>query len=114
MIEEFRTIWHGCHALSKADFGRGASARIARWSLERAEAVLKYAARSSIRIAAPDSDTVTPHERSLEAVAQNLAQGDREQARLHAQWLVRPQAVEQLLRALDPIATGPAKLIRAA
>ncbi|NVD44184.1 hypothetical protein HUV48_04010 [Altererythrobacter sp. HHU K3-1] len=114
MIEEFRTIWHGCHAHSHSEFGRGASAQIAKWSLERAESVLKYAARGPVRIAPPESEAVTPHERSLEAVARNLAQGDRSQARLHAQWLVRPQAVEQLLRALDPIATGPAKLIRAA
>ncbi|MXO85682.1 hypothetical protein GRI38_06515 [Altererythrobacter aurantiacus] len=114
MIENFRTVWHGCHANDDATFGRGASARVAKWSLERAEAVLRYAGRAPVQVAEPGSADVTAHERSLEAVVIDLARGDRPLARLHAQWLVKPQAIEHLLRALEPVAAGPACLVRAA
>jgi hypothetical protein len=122
MITQFRTVWHeaifaaaqaqagGCIADRSGGFGRGASGKVARWSLERAADILATSGRARLRVGDADGEAPTPHERSLELVVDRLGSGDREGARQHAQWLVKPAALEALLRALEPIATGPARL----
>ena len=114
MIEEFRKTWHGCAAEAELPATRGPAARVARWSLDRTENILRFFARTPLNISHAGVGTLTAHERSLEAIATSIAKGDRETARAYAQWLVKPAAIERLLRALEPVSTGPAKLVRVA
>ena len=114
MIEEFRKTWHGSAAEVELAASRGPAARVARWSLDRTENILRFFARAPLNIAPAGADTLTAHERSLEAIATSIAKGDRESAKAYAQWLVKPSAIERLLRALEPVSTGPAKLVRVA
>jgi hypothetical protein len=111
MIEQFRQVWAPCEGQSsgvEAFPGRGSAAKVARWALERTADILACWGRTQLRIAAPASTQLTPHERSLHLVVKALAQGDAESARNHASWLVRPAGIAPLLRALQPVACGPA------
>lgn len=120
MIEQFRTVWNdNCGRACGMGDGQPSIAprsagRVARWALERAAAILEVSGRTRLRVAENLEATPTPHERSLAIIAEALANGDRAAARAHAQWLVRPEAIEHFLRALEPIASGPARLVEAA
>lgn len=112
MIEQFRQVWslgEGNSPHSEPWPGRGSAAKIGRWALERAAEILSSCGRTQLRIAPPATKDLTPHERSLHLVVMALAQGDAETARHHASWLVRPVGVNPLLRALQPVACGPAQ-----
>lgn len=114
MIEQFRQVWSPC-ADNSADFdawlGRGSAVKVGRWALERAAEILTNCGRTQLRIAPPATTELTPHERSLHLVVMALAKGDTETARHHASWLVRPSGVSPLLRALQPLAQGPARQV---
>jgi len=117
MIQQFRQIWHdergesACHGDSAdPEYGCRSAGKVARWSLMRAAEILRQNGRGSLRIAAQGDSGITPHERSLAIVHQSLASGDRESARRHGEWLVHPRALDAFLRALDPVASGPARL----
>lgn len=131
MIEQFRYIWNtqgslGCDAAlsdptpqapaPSADrrFGPRSAGNVARWALSRAADILERAGRTRLRIAQSDKAPLTPHERSLQIIAEALAAGDEDTARSHAQWLVKPGALDAFLRALKPVTSGPAKLVAAA
>lgn len=114
MIEQFRQVWSpsdGNSASVDAWPGRGSAAKVGRWALERAAAILTSFGRTQLRISPPASKSLTPHERSLHLVVLALARGDAETARHHASWLVRPAGVNPLLRALQPVARGPAQRV---
>lgn len=112
MIEQFRQVWSQGEGNS-LNFepwpGRGSAAKVGRWALERAAVILTSWGRTQLRIAPPASKELTPHERSLRLIVEALAQGDAETARSHASWLVRHAGVPHLLRALQPLACGPAQ-----
>lgn len=118
MISEFRSVWHGCRvgcdSRDAEGFGPRGAGKVARWALERAAAILEVSGRTRLRIAEDENADLTPHERSLDLIARSLAEGDVETARAHAQWLVKPNAIHPFLRALEPVTTGPARLVRAA
>ncbi|MDG6078557.1 hypothetical protein E3U23_05035 [Erythrobacter litoralis] len=114
MIEEFRRAWHGCAAEVQLDCVRGSAASVARWSLDRTQSILRYFSRAPLQVAEVGEHSPTPHEQSLQHIAACLAKGNRDLARAHAQWLVKPVAIERLLRALEPVSTGPAKLVKVA
>lgn len=112
MIEQFRQVWfpgEGNSLYGEAWPGRGSAAKVGRWALERAAGILTSWGRTQLRIAPPASKELTPHERSLHLIVVALTQGDAETARNHASWLVRPAGINPLLRALQPIARGPAR-----
>jgi hypothetical protein len=121
MIKEFRQVWNeGCSG-SCADatddavpLGPRSAGRVARWSLERAASILQMAGRTRLRIAQEPDAELTPHERSLYLISTALAKGDTDTASAHAQWLVRPGAINAFLRALEPVTRGPARLVEAA
>ena len=113
MIDEFRTIWHAADdCAAEATVAPRAAGKVAAWSLERSARILKAGARTTINIGhGSDGRVATPHERSLQAVADSLARNNHQTARAYAQWLVRRDYVDALLRALEPVATGPARLV---
>ncbi len=124
MIDQFRAVWNGqCQKCQNpeqdndadsAGFPPRSQGRVARWALERAAAILQVSGRTQLRIAENSSTSLTPHERSLDLIARSLAEGDRDTAQAHAQWLVKPEAIRPFLRALEPVTHGPARLVRAA
>lgn len=114
MIEQFRQVWSPaeCNSSFAAVWGgRGSAGKVGRWALERAAEILTSCGRTQLRIAPPSSKELTPHERSLHLVVMALAKGDTETARHHASWLVRPAGINPLLRALQPLAQGPARQV---
>ncbi|MGB3711165.1 MAG: hypothetical protein WA985_05705 [Erythrobacter sp.] len=123
MIEQFRVVWNGqCQKCRNPEqdnepdgaFPPRSEGRVARWALERAAAILQVSGRTRLRIADTPDAPFTPHEHSLDLVANALAEGDAATARAHAQWLVKPEAIRPFLRALEPVTQGPARLVRAA
>lgn len=116
MISQFRAVWHneaGELAIDRScdralAFGPRSAGKVARWSMERAAAILRCHGRGAIKIAQGSCAAITPHERSLALVVQGLSDGDYERAKAHAQWLVKPQAYSAFLRALQPVSEGPA------
>lgn len=107
MIEQFRQVWSPCDGKApnaEAWPGRGSAAKVGRWALERAADILMRWGRRQLRIAAPASKQMTPHERSLHLIVNALAHDDSDAARNHANWLVYPAGVAPLLRALQPVA----------
>jgi len=124
MIEQFRAVWNGqCQKCQNpeqdndpadAGFPPRSQGRVARWALERAAAILQGSGRAQLRIADATDAPLTPHERSIDLIARSLAEGDRETAQAHAQWLVKPEAIRPFLRSLEPVVQGPSRLVRAA
>lgn len=112
MIEQFRQVWSQC-ADNSANIdpwlGRGSAAKVGRWALERAAEILTSCGRAQLCIAPPATKELTLHERSLHLVVMALAQGNAETARHHASWPVRPAGINPLMRALHPVACGPAQ-----
>ena len=111
LLEQLRRIWSGGYV---EPCGPRAAGRVATWALQRASSVIARSGTGSFRTAQQGAAEPTPHERSVLAILDALCSQDHALAANHARWLVHRHAVEQLLRALEPIASGPARLTRAA
>jgi hypothetical protein len=96
LVDQLRMAWLG---MAVPPLGPRAAGRVASWSLTRCCGVLRRQAAAPIRFAAPGTGEPVPHERSFLAVLAALDEGNRELARAHARWLVRPGGVDPLLRA---------------
>ncbi len=115
MIDQFRALWNGTGNEATPSLGGRASGKVAVWSLERAAAVLRASARSTVYVK-PVGDTQTSHQESaLLATVAALRAGDPDRAAMQATWLVKRDAVPRLLRSLTPLADAlPAKFAVAA
>ena len=111
LIDEFRARWQGqCSAGAPCR----AAGKVAAWSLGRMCQVLQRGSARPLRIAERGAHSPTPHELALLSTYNALAAGEDDLAREHARWLVRGDFVGALLRAMEPIASGPARKVLAA
>ena len=83
---------------------RGAQARLVPWAMGRAVAILGRSGRRPLRLG--EGAGFTPDERAVVNILDLLGRGDRDAAQAAAQWLVRSDARDGLLRALEPAAAA--------
>ncbi|MGB3752411.1 MAG: hypothetical protein WA954_00755 [Parerythrobacter sp.] len=114
MIDQFRALWNDTRDEAAVSFGERARGKVAIWSLERAVAVLRASARSTVCVKSV-GDTQTSHqETALLATVAALKAGDPDRAAMQAIWLVKRDAVPRLLRSLAPLAHMPSPQYAAA
>jgi len=84
-----------------------ATGRVLSWAMARSAETLRRHARRPIRFG-QDQAPLTPHERSVLNIVENLHRGDEDAALRAAQWIVTPAGAGELIRRLEPACDGPA------
>lgn len=107
MIDHFRKQWTGLSGANANDdnaLAARSGGRVALWAIERSVTVLRSSARAPVKVNPPGCDAITHHETALLQTVAALQNNDRMRADMQARWLVKGDAVQRLLRSLEPLA----------